>query len=280
MRIFQTLAALLMFCGVTIAQSDPRPQFEVASIKPAAPDAHGTFIRGTPGGRITLTNVSLKEMIVVAWRIQPFQVSGGPPWLESAHYDISAKPDHAPKPDELPLMLQSLMEDRFQLKFHRETKELPVYALVLARKDGKLGPRLIESKEGSCSQPDLNKPPAPLEPGKPPALFCGGMFMSQRSMNASSIPVANIIPMLSRTLGRTIIDKTGLTGKYDISMEWTPDESLALQPPPDAPKLPPADPAGPSLFTALQEQLGLKLESQKGPVEVFIVDSAERPPEN
>ena len=271
----------LILCAPLFAQSDARPAFEVASIKPAAPDARGTFIRGTPGGRMNLTNMSLKEMIGIAWRIQPFQISGGPSWLESAHYDVSAKPEHAPKQDEFPLMIQALLEDRFQLKFHRETKEFSIYALVLARKDGKLGPRLVPSKEGSCQEFDPNQPPPPApEPGKMPVLFCGGMFMGPRGLNASGIPISNLIPMLSRILGRTVIDKTGLTGKFDISMEFTPDEALAFQPPPDAPKPPPSDTAAPSLFTALQEQLGLKLESQKGPVEIFVVDSAEKPSEN
>jgi uncharacterized protein (TIGR03435 family) len=271
---------LWIVCGLGIAQTNQRPQFEVASIKPAAPDARGMFIRGTPGGRINLTNMPLKEMIVMAWRLQPFQVSGGPAWMESLHWDVSAKPDHQPKQDELGLMIQALLEDRFQLKFHRETKEMPIYALVLARKDGKLGPGLTESKEGSCTQFDPKNPPAPPEPGKPPTIFCGGMFMSPRSMRASGTPVASMIPMLSRTLGRTVVDKTGLSGKYDINLEFTPDESLALQPPPDAPKPPPSDSAGPSLYTALQEQLGLKLDSQKGPVEIFVIDGAEKPSEN
>jgi uncharacterized protein (TIGR03435 family) len=280
MRMLRALWVLLILSGAAMAQSAARPEFEVASIKPAAPDARGMFIRGAPGGRFNITNMPLKEMIVIAWRLQPFQVSGGPAWMNSVRYDISAKPDHNPKPDELQLMIQSLLEDRFQLKFHRETKELPIYALVLARKDGKLGAKLIPSKEGSCTALDPTKPPPPPEPGKPPAMGCGGMFMSQRSLTGVSVPVANMIPVLSRTLGRTIIDQTGLTGNYDINLEWTPDDTQNLLLPPDAPKPPPSDAAGPSIFTALQEQLGLKLEAQKGPVEIFVVDSAEKPSEN
>ena len=280
MRISQALIGLLIPAVVAIAQNDQHPQFEVASIKPAAPDARGSFIRGTLGGRINITNMSLKDMIVMAWRLQPYQVSGGPSWIESAHYDVTAKPDHQPKQDELPLMIQALLQDRFQLKFHRETKEMSVYALALARKDGKLGPKLEEAKEGSCTKFDPSKPPPPMEPGKPPTVFCGGMFMGPRGLNASGVPVANLIPMLSRILGRTVIDKTGLTGNYNISLEFTPDESLAFRPPPDAPKPPPSDNAAPSIYTALQEQLGLKLESQKGPVEIFIIEDAARPSEN
>jgi bla regulator protein blaR1 len=280
MCTLRALLGFLILSGVVSAQNDAHPEFEVASIKPAAPDARGTFIRMVPGGRVNITNMPLKELMVLAWRIQPFQISGGPSWIDSARYDISAKPEKSPKPDELQAMLQALLADRFQLKIHRETKELPIYALVVARKDGKLGPQLSESKEGGCTQPDPSKPPPPIEPGKLPQLGCGGMMMSPRQLRAASIPVENMIPMLSRLLGRTVVDKTGLTGKFDISLEWTPDETQALQMPPEAPKPPPSDAAGPSIFTALQEQLGLKLESQKGPVEVFVIDRAERPSEN
>jgi uncharacterized protein (TIGR03435 family) len=272
----------LILTGGAIAQTDPRPEFEVASIKATAPGARGMFIRPTPGGRVNITNMTLKELIVIGWRIQPFQISGGPGWLDSAHYDISAKSENSFKQGELPLMIQSLLADRFQLTIHHETKELPIYALVMARKDGKLGPGLTESKEGGCTPRDLSKPPPPLEPGKPPALGCGNMMMQPRLLRAVSVPVAQVIPMLSRFLGRPVVDKTGLTAKFDIRLEWTPDEiQLAqLQLPPDAPKPPPSEIAGPSIFTAIQQQLGLKLESQKGPVEIIVIDRVERPSEN
>jgi uncharacterized protein (TIGR03435 family) len=279
--LFRTVIGLFtILTSLAIAQTDPRPEFEVASIKPSAPDARGMFIRPGPGGGIMITNMSLKELMVIAYRIQPFQISGGPPWFDSLRYDIVAKPESKTKQGDITLMLQSLLADRFQLTVRRETKELPVYAMVLAKKDGKLGPGLVEPKEGSCTMPDPNKMPPPPEPGKPPTLFCGQMMMSLKSMTAINTPVANMIPMLSRLLGRTIIDKTGLTTKFDIHMEWTPDESQAMQLPPDAPKPPPSDVPGPSIFTAFQEQLGLKLESQKGPVEIFVIERAEKPSEN
>jgi uncharacterized protein (TIGR03435 family) len=277
-----TLRVTTMFSisGVlAVAQDQPRPQFEVASVKPAAPDQRGTFIRNMPGGRVSVTNMTLKELIQIAWRIQPFQVSGGPSWMDSARWDITAKPETTPKPDELPLMIQALLADRFQLTVHRETKELPVYALVV-RKEGKLGPGLTEAKEGACTAPDMTKPLPPPEPGKMPMLNCGGMMMNPRQVRATAAPLSNLAPALSRILGRTVIDKTGLTGKYDIVLQWTPDESQVIRQGPDAPPAPPSDSAPPSIFTALQEQLGLKLESQKGPVEIFIIDRVEKPSEN
>jgi uncharacterized protein (TIGR03435 family) len=258
------LAALLLF---------PAQEFEVASIKPAAPDARGTYVRTSEGGRVNVTNMTLKDMITLAYRIQPYQILGGPAWISTARYDISAKPEKAPKDGEVPLMLQALLKDRFQLTLQRETKDLPIYALVVARKDGKLGPNLLESKEGSCTVPDRNAPP------KPGQRNCGQQMMSPRSLNAVSAPMSQVIPMLARMLGRTVVDKTGLTGKYDIDVQWTPDETQLAMLSPEA-RAASSDASGPSIFTALQEQLGLKLESQKGPVEVFAVERAEKPSEN
>jgi uncharacterized protein (TIGR03435 family) len=271
--------ALLAMPLILLAQEPKHLEFEVASIKPAAPDARGRSIRPSPGGRVTIGNMPLKEMITLAWRIQPYQIVGGPPWFDSAGFDISAKAADTLKEGELQLMLQSLLENRFQLAHHTETRELPIYALVMARKDGKFGPKLAETKEGTCQQPDPSRPPSPPEPGKPLPRNCGQMQMGLRSMRAVGIQISLVVPMLSRLLGRTVVDKTGLTGKYDVEVEWTFDESIVMQLPPDAQK-PVPDGSGPSIFTALQEQLGLKLESQKGPVEVFVVDRAEKPSEN
>jgi len=254
-------------------------EFEVASIKPAAPDERRMFIGPGPGGGISVTNMTLKQMIQNAWHIMPFQISGGPAWIDSARYNVVAKPEKKPAPEENMRMLQALLKDRFQLVIHSETKEMPVYALVLARKDGKLGENLTESKEGGCTVPDPNQPPPLLRPGG--KLGCGGAIMSQHAMNGVSVPMTQLARSLSLLVGRTVIDKTGLTAKYDYTVEFTPDESVAL---PTAPGVPPvaapADSSKPTLFTALQEQLGLKLESQKGPVEVFVVDRAEKPSEN
>lgn len=281
----------LMNAPASLAQTQsdnanaPLPQFEVASVKPAAPDQRGMFIRNGANGGININNMPLREMIVLAWRIQAYQITGGPSWIESARYDINATGNHKPKQDEIPLMIQALLADRFQLKVHHETKELPIYALVLANKDGKLGSQLKESKEGSCTAFDPTKPPPPPDPKKPPAMGCGGMFMGIDRIGATAVEIDQLTRALSRTLGRTVNDKTGLTGKFDIQLQWTPDQSQlqAMAPPGGLPPNMPApqfDPNGPSLFTALQEQLGLKLESQKGPVDILVIDHVEKPSEN
>jgi len=259
-----------------LAQTDGHPVFEVATIKPAATDARGTFVEFARGGRINLTNMTLKGMIGFAWDVQPFQISGGPSWLDSVRYDVTAKPEGSAKPGELPVMIQALLADRFQLAVHRGTQELPIYALVLARKDGKLGPGLTESKEGSCSLFDPSNPPARPQPGNAPRRGCGNSTVNPSRLAAIGIPIARLLPMLQTVLGRTIVDKTELTGNFDISMEWAPDETQAMQWLPDMPKPLQSDVAGPSLFSAIQQQLGLKLESAKGPVEVIVIDHAEK----
>lgn len=270
---------LLTLAPAVRAQNDP-PKFEVATIKPAAADARGMFVQFFPGGRLNMTNMTLKGMIGYAWDLQPFQISGGPAWLDSSRYDVTAKPASSPKQGEIPAMVQALLAEKFQLVVHHGTQELPIYALVLAKKNGKLGPGLTESIAGSCTPFDISKPPPRIEPGAVRPRFCGNSGVSPRGLTAVGIPIAKLAPMLQMVLGRTVVDKTGLTGNFDIKMEWTPDETQAMQYPPDAPKPAPADNAGPSIFSAIQEQLGLKLESEKGPVDVLIIDRAEKPSVN
>jgi uncharacterized protein (TIGR03435 family) len=256
------------------------PKFDVASIKLAAPEEHFMFgVRPMPGGGINATNVTLKLLIETAYGLEGFQVFGGPGWIETARYNIEAKPDSPVGPNEWKKMLKNLLANRFQLAFHLEAKELPVYALVLARKDGKLDSGMVESKEGGCIARDPSKPLGPPGRGQPP--FCGNVLGGASILTATTATLGDITPMLSRMVGRKVIDKTGLTGKYDITLKYTPDENqLAMMVPPGAPPPPTADTTGPSLFTALQEQLGLKLESEKGLVEIFVIDRADRPSEN
>jgi len=272
-----TVASLLFLaCGAYGQTAAPRPQFEVASIKPnKSGDLRMTF-RSASGGRFTASNVSLQSLITIAYHIKDFQLSGAPPWL-SERYDVEAKAEGNPGGDAMLPMLQGLVEDRLQFKFHRESKELPVYALVVA-KAGKLHP-----VEGECGPPPSGPPPPP-EPGKLPTAPCGGFFMFPGHLSGQKVPIEQLLDTLSRFTGRTVLDKTNLPGKYDIDLQYTPEQGQFQAPPggapPGMPPLPPTDPNGPSLFTALQEQLGLKLESQKGPVEIMVIDHIERPSEN
>jgi uncharacterized protein (TIGR03435 family) len=278
---FLGAVAALLFLRVASAQPDARLTFDVASIKPSAPDAFGWFINPTPSGRINVTNMTLKQLILAVYHIQAFQVIGGAAWIDSVHYNIEAKPDTPAKPGDWPIRLGALLTDRFHLVFHRETKELPVYALVMAKKGGKLGRGMTESKVGSCRALDPSKPYTQPEPGTL-AHACGTLQMGPTRLTAVGVQIADLAPMLSRSIGQTVIDKTGLPGKFDITMDFALDESqLAILFPVEAiSSTARSDPTGPSQFNALQEQLGLKLESAKGPVEVLVIDHAEKPSEN
>jgi uncharacterized protein (TIGR03435 family) len=265
------LTAICLLCLSVQAQTGSSRAFEVATIKPSAPDARATLIAMPPGGRLEIVNMTLKEMIVNAYGIQPFQVEGGPGWLDSVHYDITAKASGERKREDVLIMLQSLLTERFELRFRRETRQLPVYALVKARKNGKLGSRLVPSKEGACTPPDPANPFA-----VDPMRLCGNFALGPDGVTLVSAPINSLTPLLSRLLGRQVIDKTGLTGNFDLSVEWNPDESLAMQPP----NRRRVDNGGPSIFTVFREELGLDFKGGKGPVEILAIERAEKPSAN
>lgn len=254
------------------------PAFEVASIKPNNSADHRTMIQMTPGGRLNANNVSVQMLMTMAYGIKNNQISGAPGWVESERYDISAKPEGAADQDQIKLMIQALLADRFKLKFHRETKEQPIYALVV----DKGGPKFKESK-GDDESILGEAPPGPKpEGGRGPGMgMRQGMRMGRGNLAASGITLAAFAGQLANVVGRQVIDKTGLTATYDFKLTWTPEEGQGMMriPSGDAPPPAPAD-SGPSIFTALQEQLGLKLEAQKGPVEMFIIDHVEKATEN
>ncbi|HJT87554.1 MAG TPA: TIGR03435 family protein, partial [Bryobacteraceae bacterium] len=254
--------------------SSPGPSFEVASIKPNNSGTSMVRIRPSGSGRFTAENVPLQALITMAYRLKDFQISGAPGWIRSERYDISAKAEKNPGRDTMMDMLQTLLEDRFQLKSHKESKEMAVYALVVS-KVGKL-----QASTGECGPPPSTPPPLP-ESGKRPAPPCGGVFTFPGGVSGNHMQIGAFADLLSRLTRRVVLDKTGLTGTYDFDLTYTPDPGqFLLPPPPGAPPLPNIDPNGPSLFTALQEQLGLKLQPQKGPVEMMVIDHIEHPSEN
>jgi len=263
------------------------PSFEVASVKENISGESRTRMTTPPGGRFVATNVVLKGLIADAFLgAQPMgltRVLGGPTWIDSARYDINAKsatpfrmsPD-GPDTDLL-LMLRSLLEERFQLAAHVETRELPIYELVVARADGKPGPALRRSDSDCEAAMRAGGPPPPRGPLDPPP--CSAMRGPARIISGG-ITMPRFAAMVTTILGdqgRTVVDKTALEGRYAFTMTWTPEEMPTSQPPPG---VPPIDPNGPSLFTALQEQLGLKLKSSRGPVEVVVIESVQRPTPN
>jgi uncharacterized protein (TIGR03435 family) len=270
----------LLLSAMAIAQTDSPPRFGVSSVKPSAADEREKEFRTTPGGRVTITNLTLKDMIVEAWQVRAFQISGAGGWMESLRYDVVAKPDSIPLEGALPLMLRALLSERFGLTLHRETREMPIYALVMAKPGAKRGAGLVDFKEGSCPDFDRTRALAAPEPGKSPTIFCGKFLTGRTWMKGSGVPIISLINTLSGRLGRTIVDETGLTGKYDISLQWTPDEGASAPSLSDGPGAATPDISGAPLFNAIQEQLGPKLLSKKGPVEILMIDQAARPDEN
>ncbi len=264
----------------------PSPSYEVASINPNRSGDMRIGIRFLPG-RFSTTGATVKQLIALAYDVRNFQVSGGPSWISSDKYDIDAKePDVLAEelaklpPDQrrekMGLLIQSLLADRFQLEVSHGTKELPVYALVV----GKNGPKIQQAKADDTYPNGMKGPD-----GR--ALGHGGMMgMAPGQLTGQGVPLAFLVQQLSQQLGRSVLDQTGLKGNYDFTLKWTPDQSSAAMfqgPPgggPGSDNAPPPDSSGPSIFTAVQEQLGLKLESTKGPVEILIIDHIAQPTEN
>ena len=240
-----------------------RPQFEVVSIKQREAGATGSSCCVAPGGRLNVKNNRISNLIGFAWSIKYFQLVGAPDWLESDRFDIEAKAQGNPSADEMKQMLQSLLEDRFRLKVHREMRPMPVFALVPA----KGGPKLQRFQEGDCARFDPANPSAPQPQGDKPRDYCGFNILVRGKWNASGITIQQVASALSDITSRPVIDKTGLTGLFNIHMDYIED---ALSP----------ETPGPSIFTAVQQELGLKLESTREPAEVLVIDHIEKPSEN
>ena len=262
------------------AQAPPvkadRPAFEAASIKRAPANEIRRGARTQPGGRLDVFNMTLRMLVRLAYESETrpieTQYVGGPGWIDEDRFNVVAKADGELNPTRLQAMLQSLLEDRFKLRVHTEMRNGDMYALVLSRKDGKLGPQLHESTADCYAAPP--PPGTPVDPARRCGLRTGvgnwtgtGVTMSQFTAGAARTP----------TVSRPVTDRTGLTGKYDLHLEFVPP----VVPGPNSTAIPnPAADSGPSIFTAIQEQLGLKLLAEKGPVEFLVVDSAVKPTED
>jgi uncharacterized protein (TIGR03435 family) len=241
--------------------ADANPVFEVATIKPTNPDAQGQGLT-IQGRRMVTRNTSLSFLITFAYGLHARQVTGGPAWMESEKYDITAEPDIEGQPSDrqLKMMIQKLLADRFKLTFHHEKKELSAYTIVTA----KSGPKLTKSEADPNGLPGLG--------------FRGlGQFAAR---NATIADFAGL--MQTVVLDRPVVDQTGITGRYDFTLTWTPDESQfggrgARGP---APAVADDAAAPPDLFTAIVQQLGLKLDGVKTPVDVLVIDHVEKPSEN
>ena len=274
------------------AAPGPLPQYE-ASIKRNQSNDGMFAIRGEPQGR-TMTGVPVRQLIVQSYGIQPNQLIGGPDWIASDRWDIQVRADGPVTPPQMNLIMQQMLADRFKLVTHRETRELPIFELKLARNDGKPGPELkpaaVDCGRGRPGGPPpqggtaVGRGDAPGRGGPAPLGGCR-MLMTMGRVEAMGQSLGALTTFLSQQMQRLVVDKTGLTGSFDLVLSWTPDGfkpgvAQNLPPGPPGSALPPIDPDGPPLVTALQEQLGLKLEPSRGPVEVLVIDSVQQPTEN
>ncbi|HTS27723.1 MAG TPA: TIGR03435 family protein [Bryobacteraceae bacterium] len=251
--------------------------FDVASIKPSSPDARGMGLQLEPPNGMRVSNAPLRFLITFAYDIRDFQLAGGPAWIGTERYDIVAKAERTAESEKVPAdprkmtdgqrqkvtaemreRVRNLLAERFRLTVRREVRDGPVYALVVAKGGSKM--KEVQESDGQV-----------------------GLRLERGQLNGMAAPMQQLTTVLSSQLGRPVIDKTELKGKYDFKLEWVPDTTLA-GPPGDPSKgvepAPPPDVEGPSIFSAIQEQLGLRLESQKGPVPTIVIERVERPTEN
>lgn len=276
------VAAALSTLATPLAQAPAgdadHPAFDSASVKPNKSGDGRVALRGQPGGVFAAINMTTLGLIQFAYRVQPFQISGGPDWIRSDRFDVNAKAGANVPPGQGPLMMQALLADRFKLVVHKESKEAQVYALVMAKNGGKPGPQL---KPSACAPPT----PGPQAAPQGGQSACGLARVGLGSFLGQGVPIAQLLTFLSNLTSRTVIDRTGLTGTFDVDLKWAPDPALGgggpfggVPPgPPGAAPPPQAQSDAPEIFTAIQEQLGLKLDSQRGPVDVLVIDHVEQP---
>jgi uncharacterized protein (TIGR03435 family) len=267
--VFGVIGAPAIWAQSAQSTAAPHPTFdafEVATIKSTPPDWHGgRFIRMESAHQFVARNHTLKTLVQAAYNLNPRAISGGAPWIDSDHYDILAKTpgDVRPNLEEQMSMLRNLLAERFKLTLHREQKELAHYALTVA----KSGPKLKESTVSPDASPE----------GPPPLIFVVALPVIR--LPGRYATMAELASVMQRAaLDRPVVDQTGLSGRYDFDLEFVPDESqfggmLGKVAGAD-------DSAKPGLFAALQEQLGLRLEAVKGPIEALVIDRVEKPSEN
>jgi len=308
----RTALLSILFCGWAAAQTPaPKPEFEAATVKPSASAGLGPVrigTRGGPGtgdpGRFTCDRCNLAQLISIAYDINFVQISG-PSWLREPEFDIVAKIPEGATKEQFREMMQNLLSERFKLAVHHEKKDLPIYEMTVA----KGGPKLKEST-GPADMPDPNgRAPAPPPPPPPPGGFAGrgsdGAAPQPPPFPPGRFPMMMMTPAGARwrvidesmdefasrlqgMVGRPVRNATGLTGKYDFELSFTPTAGQSLMPGGPPLRLPPPpvsdgaaaapDDSGPTIFAALQDQAGLKLESKKGPVDTLVIDHIEKTP--
>jgi bla regulator protein blaR1 len=272
--------------SVVSAQAPTSPTFEVASIKQNRSGERSNFIRRLPGGRVTVSNMPVRTLLIYAYQLAPFQLVGGPGWLDDDRFDMVAKLEGNPEfgvpggePDPIRLAMRALLADRFKLTVNRETREMDIYALVMV-KPGVPGPALKPVSPECAAAIKAGPRAAGPPPGPPPAshgLPCGGMGIGPGLIRFGGFPFSQVASILAGQSGRLVVDRTGLTGGWQFELRFAAEQRGQL---PSGVDVPAPDADAPSFFTALQEQLGLKLEPTKGPVDVLVIEHVEHPSED
>jgi len=268
----RTRAFICATCvAAVLAAHGQELSFDVVSVKVNTSGGAISRMAAPAGtGRFEATNVPVRMLILNAYGIPAFQLTGGPSWIESVRVDVVARAATSVTRDEISQMVRGLLADRFNLVVHREQREMPVYSLVVARDDRRLGPRL-NAATTNCAAVTATGGAAPQLPSG--QLLCTTR-MSPASINAGGMTMARLAQTLSGIVGRVVTDETTLPGTYDLQLTFTPEQPL----PPGAAQS--ADPDAPSIFAALQEQLGLKLNTTRGMVDVLVIDRVDPPKEN
>jgi len=276
--IVPVMVAAQQFMPTSGAPVDPDTRFEVVSIKPINDANTPMRTMTTPAG--FESSLPVGGILRQALQKPDYQMVGAPGWINTERYSIRAKPPADAPRNAMSVMLLNLLKDRFQLATHLETREQPIFHLVMARSDGRLGPNLTLTS-AACRATVANREEA-IKRGAPP-LFepndpCGSGRNSPGLFAFTGSALARLVPALADLMGRPVVDKTGLTGLYDLTLKFAYEGRMpGIMGPLGAPPAPAVDPDVPSLSVALQEQLGLKLEGARGPVEVVVIDRFERP---
>jgi uncharacterized protein (TIGR03435 family) len=269
------LLALLVVPALAAAQS-----FETASVKPnAGGGPPGMEIRVTPNGGFIATNAPLRTLVRESFRVQDYQIVDLPPWAANERFDVVARaPASSTNPAQWQPMVQSLLRERFSLVSRLETREMPMYAAARVNAD-RLGPRLQSTSAATSAYCVSQRLPEGQRPPADPKIRPCGIRQSVGTVEATDMPLAALWRFVSQQAGRAVVDRSGLTGNFDFELRWTP-EAFANRETSAVVNGNTIDPNGPSLFTAIQEQLGLKLDAQRGPVEMLVVERIDRPTEN
>lgn len=266
---------LVAFAAVVSAQTS-QPAFDAVSVKVNTGGTAPTRVATLPN-RFSAVNATLRMLARYAFNVPDYRLSGGPNWMDADRFDIEGAAGRTAPFDEIRAMTRTALENRFKLRSHVEKRDQPIFILTVARRDGKLGEQMAPATD-ECkplTPPKNFPPPPPPPPGGAPAgpPRCPSI-LSPFAISGRKLSMSQLVTTLSNSLNRHIVDQTNLTGTFDLDLHWLPDQ--LPQTPPGAPPMP-IDPSWPPLSTALQEQLGLRLESSRGAVDVVVIDSVEKP---